>query len=298
MDIRALGYLVVTSTKVGEWATYGQEVLGLMAGEGVPEGGLLLRADERPYRIAVLPGDVDGMQAIGWEVPTVQALETAAAELDAAGVVVEHDHGKLAPQRRVTGVFSFVPPGGGVRHEVFYGPEIDYTPFTSPAAVSGFVTGDLGLGHVVLTAADLEAATSFYVDTMGFRISDTMTLPGTRVVFMHCNARHHSLALAQVPDGYAGPAVNHIMLEVNNVDDVGYALDRIADHGVRLRESLGRHTNDEMLSFYAATPGGFSIEFGWGARLVDDAKWTVSETSRGSYWGHRRVPKPAPDAVR
>jgi len=295
MDIRSLGYLIVATRKVEDWSKFGQEVLGMMAGAPLPDGELNLRMDERPYRIAVQPADTESVLAIGWEVANNQAMLTAAAQLEAAGITVEYDSGGLAKRRRATGVISFTPPCGTVPHEIFHGPEIDYTPFISPAGVSDFVTGPLGMGHVVLSADDPQAATDFYTDVMGFRLSDTMTLGGARVVFMRCNPRHHSLAIAQAP---AGPAVHHIMVEVGEVDDVGHALDRIMDHGIRLRETLGRHTNDQMLSFYAATPSGFSIEFGWGARLVDDATWTVSETSRGSYWGHRRVPKPAPDAVR
>jgi 3,4-dihydroxy-9,10-secoandrosta-1,3,5(10)-triene-9,17-dione 4,5-dioxygenase len=188
----------------------------------------------------------------------------------------------------VTDLVAFVAPDG-TQHELFWGAELDYSPFISPAGTSGFVTGALGLGHVVLVTEAVDEASRFYMDVMGFRLSDTMTLSGTRVVFLHCNGRHHSLALG----GGREPALAHFMLEVATVDDVGYALDRAADHGVRIRQSLGRHTNDQMLSFYAATPSGFSVEYGWGARVIDDADWIPTETTRGSYWGHRRPPRPA-----
>ena len=36
-------------------------------------------------------------------------------------------------------------------------------------------------------------------------------------------------------------------------------------------QTLGRHPNDRMFSFYAKTPSGFQFEFGWGGREVDDA---------------------------
>ena len=289
MDIRALGYLILSSPQVDEWSRYGQEVLGMMAGADSGDR-LFLRIDDRPYRVAVQPGDTESVLAIGWEVATSAALETAATELEAAGVEVERDTGALAKERRVTDVLSFVPPGGQIRHEVFVGPELDYTPFVSPTSVSGFVTGDLGFGHVVLGVPDLKEAEDFYVGTMGFRLTDSMTLGGNRVLFLHCNGRHHSLAIGQAPAG--APPLNHIMLEVDSIDDVGHALDRIADRGVRLRQGLGRHTNDEMVSFYVATPGGFSVEYGYGARVVDDATWLPSETTRGSYWGHRDIRRP------
>jgi hypothetical protein len=50
--------------------------------------------------------------------------------------------------------------------------------------------------------------------------------------------------------------------------------------------TLGRHPNDEMFSFYGFTPSGFQFEFGWGGRLIDDADWTPKTYDRISDWGH------------
>jgi 3,4-dihydroxy-9,10-secoandrosta-1,3,5(10)-triene-9,17-dione 4,5-dioxygenase len=285
MEIRALGYLAIGAVDVPAWSEFGGQVLGMMT-DTAPSGDLLLRTDERPYRIRVRPSDAEQLDGIGWEVAGSAALDVAAAELEQAGIEVRHDLA-LAKERRVTDLIAFDAPDG-IHHELFWGAELDYLPFVSPAGVSGFVTGGLGLGHVVLATAGLDDARSFYTDVLGFRLSDTMTLGGTRVVFLHCNGRHHSLALGE---GRAA-ALGHFMVEVAAIDDVGYALDRATDHGVRIRQSLGRHTNDQMLSFYAATPSGFSVEYGWGGRVIDDSTWIPTETSRGSYWGHRRPPRP------
>lgn len=287
MDVRALGYIALGSVDVAGWQTFGTEVLGMMA-ETTDSGDLRLRADGRPYRLTIRHSDSEQVDAIGWEVAARSDLDRAAEELEAAQITVTCDP-ERARERRVAELISFDAPDG-MHHELFWKAELDYLPFVSPVGVTGFVTGELGLGHVVLAADDLEGAQRFYTEVMGFRLSDTMTLSGTRVVFLHCNKRHHSLALGRG----RGPALAHFMVEVATIDDVGYGLDRAADHGVRIRESLGRHTNDEMLSFYAATPSGFSVEYGWGGRTVDDATWIPTETTRGSYWGHRRPPKPAP----
>jgi len=289
MDIRALGYIAIGAVDVGAWSSFGGQVLGMMT-DTTESGVLLLRADERPYRLRIRPAAEDRLDAAGWEVAGSAALEQAAQELEKAGVGVHRDPAR-ARERRVTDLVAFDAPDG-TRHELFWGAELDHVPFISPVGTSGFVTGPLGLGHVVLATDALDEARRFYVDVMGFRLSDTMTLGGTRVVFLHCNGRHHSLALGEG----RGPALSHFMVEVNSVDDVGYALDRAVDHGVRIRQSLGRHTNDGMLSFYAATPSGFSVEYGWGGRVIDDATWVPTETSRGSYWGHRRPPRPAETA--
>ncbi len=50
--------------------------------------------------------------------------------------------------------------------------------------------------------------------------------------------------------------------------------------------SLGQHSNDRMTSFYMTTPSGFSMEYGWGGLLVDDAVWRVKHHSTTKLWGH------------
>ncbi len=54
--------------------------------------------------------------------------------------------------------------------------------------------------------------------------------------------------------------------------------------------TLGRHTNDHMTSFYANTPSGFFVEYGWGGRVIDPGSWAPHETYDGpSLWGHERM---------
>ena len=55
-----------------------------------------------------------------------------------------------------------------------------------------------------------------------------------------------------------------------------------------LSMDIGKHPNDEMVSFYSRSPSGFDVEIGCGGRLVDDATWTVAEITKPSLWGHRR----------
>jgi biphenyl-2,3-diol 1,2-dioxygenase len=108
------------------------------------------------------------------------------------------------------------------------------------------------------------------------------------VQFMHCNGRHHSLATATAP---APVKLLHFMLQVQQFDDVGHALDRVDAHAIKLSLSMGRHVNDHMVSFYAFTPSGFEVEYGWGARTVD-AAWTPVRHDRISAWGHKTINLP------
>jgi extradiol dioxygenase len=77
------------------------------------------------------------------------------------------------------------------------------------------------------------------------------------------------------------------MLQVKALDDVGMTYFLCQDQGVPIARGLGRHTNDHMMSFYMQSPSGFEVEYGWGARVVDDNVWQVQQHTRGSIWGHR-----------
>jgi 2,3-dihydroxybiphenyl 1,2-dioxygenase len=196
----------------------------------------------------------------------------------------------LADARRVRALISFHDPAGN-RLEAFYGAEIDDTPFSPGRSISGFRTGPLGLGHAVLTVDNIDSMMAFYVDVLGFGLSDYMEKP-FRAYFFHVNARHHSLALIET--GKNG--MHHLMVELFALDDVGQSYDVALSEPDRVSVTLGRHTNDFMTSFYCKTPSAFMIECGWGGREIDPATWQPVEMQDGpSLWGHERVWLPEND---
>ncbi|WP_236208598.1 VOC family protein [Pseudomonas tohonis] len=289
MDIRGLGYVTVASTDLQRWQRYATDVLGMMV-EATAER-LFLKMDERAYRILVERADRDGYGACGWEVAGKAQFEQAIVELQAADVQVQCGSAAEAAARKVQALARFADPDGN-RHELFWGPLQDFAPFVSPAGVSGFVTSALGMGHAVLPAPSFDRCLDFYERVMGFGLSDLMKVrftpdpaePEKRIHFLHCNnARHHSLALFEcpIPSGCV-----HLMVEVNSLDDVGRAHDRMLAHEVKLSATLGRHVNDGMTSFYMQTPAGFDLEYGCGGKVMDWEAHTPFESTVVSHWGH------------
>jgi len=74
------------------------------------------------------------------------------------------------------------------------------------------------------------------------------------------------------------------------LDDVGQGYDlALGAEKDRIATTLGRHINDQMVSFYARTPSDFFIEYGWGGRSIEPATWQPEEITYGaSLWGHDR----------
>jgi len=265
----------------------------MVEGRGPDPDALYLRMDEFPARLVILPGEQDRLLASGWEVPGEPEFAEVARALDDAGVAVKPGTPAELAERRVGQLLRFDDPSGNAL-EVFSGAALEHRPVVSKYA-NRFVTGPLGLGHVVLPVADGDAALRFYTEVLGFRLRDSMRMapelfgkpaggPPLWMRFLGCNPRHHSLALAPFP---APAGIVHLMIEVAALDDVGAAMDRCTRRGATMSATLGRHANDLMVSFYVATPGGFDVEYGTDGRLVDDATWISRETTAISLWGHR-----------
>ncbi len=285
-SVTQLGYVGISASNVEEWEHFATEILGLQSNGIDADGKLTLRMDEYSQRFIISPTGKDDVEFVGFQVTDEPALDEIAEQLRQAGVEVTLGTSDEAKARRVEGFIKFEDPDG-TPTEVYYGPPISFDrPFNSPKAVSGFVTGDQGLGHVVYHVENLDRAVKFYRDVLGMKISDFIR----NLAFFHCNPRHHSLALIE---GKAPKKLNHFMLQTQSMNDVGATYDLVQDLEMDITRGLGRHTNDHMTSFYVKTPSGFDVEYGWGARTVDDATWQVQRHEKGSIWGHRPVAKPA-----
>ena len=289
MPLQALGYAGFGSAALDDWRQFGAGLVGLQPVER-SSSLLAFRMDDRKQRIVIDRSMPEGARFFGWEVADATTLDTLAARLEQAEVDVIAEPTTLADNRRVGGLISFRDPAGN-RLEAFYGAEIDDTPFTPGRSISGFRTGPLGLGHAVLTVENIDAVMPFYVDLLGFGLSDYMQKP-FRAYFFHINARHHSLALIET--GRNG--MHHLMVELFSLDDVGQSYDVALTQENRIGVTLGRHTNDLMTSFYAKTPSSFMVECGWGGREIEPSTWRPFELRDGpSLWGHERVWLPPED---
>jgi 2,3-dihydroxybiphenyl 1,2-dioxygenase len=191
----------------------------------------------------------------------------------------------LADERRVKDLIVLADPLGN-RLEVFHGPETTAEPFKPGRSISGFRTGPLGMGHVVLHVKDINDAVPFYRDVLGFRLSDFMVRP-FNAYFFHANPRHHSIAFIETGRN----ATHHLMVELFSLDDVGQCYDLALSEPEKLiGVTLGRHINDEVTSFYSNSPSGFMVEYGWGGRVIDVDNWQTEEVTWGpSMWGHDRM---------
>jgi 2,3-dihydroxybiphenyl 1,2-dioxygenase len=282
---QALGYIGIRAKDLDDWASYGCGLLGLQRADQ-SRSTLAFRMDDHKQRIVVHADGGEGIGFLGWEVADAVALDALAGQLDKSEINVARGSRALADERRVADLIVLHDPVGN-RLEIFHGAETAAESFRPGRCISGFRTGPLGLGHIVLnvdTSETLARLMTFYSHTLGFRLTDYYSQPFV-ARFLHVNPRHHSLAFIQTGKN----AVHHVMMELFSFDDVGQGYDLALSEEDRVAVTLGRHTSDFITSFYTWTPSAFMVEYGWGARTIDPDRWQAHERAEGpSIWGHER----------
>lgn len=290
MKVKSLGYIGIETTDPSSWRTFATEILGLMDNTKEGDANLYFGMDEKEYRIIIIPGEKDRFRFSGWEMKNKNDFDETLDRLKVSGHPVERNDQGLASKRLVTEIAKTSDPDGN-EMELYYGRVQSYKKFNSPIGVSKFVTGNMGMGHVVLPTPSLAKCLTFYSEILGFEESDYMdiildpTEPAKGLHFLHSdNPRHHSLALFETEHA-AG--LIHMMIEVENIDEVGCAIDRCIENDVHITASLGRHTNDQMVSFYMRCPSGFEVEYGCSGLQVDWKNHIPTTSLSQDFWGHK-----------
>ena len=118
------------------------------------------------------------------------------------------------------------------------------------------------LSHAVFNSAQVEDATRYYSDVLGFKLSDR-----TRIMdFIRCNRDHHSIAFAHA----AGSTLNHIAYEMPDLDSVMRGAGRMRDAGYPIEWGVGRHGPGANVFAYFIGPDDVVIEYTGEVDQVDD----------------------------
>lgn len=284
-----LGHIGFEVSDMPAWRRVATEVIGLQPSGSNADGSEGYRVDQFSQRIFLTPGARDDISAFGFWAKDMREFDTILERVAGTGANVEVCSDGDAALRRVNRLARFRDPGG-LPLELGWSARWTPDPFFSAVCPTGFVTGPMGLGHCLFLTSDLNSTLEFYVGAMGMAISETALAPwrgmDLRATFLNCNARHHSIAFAEV-SGPITKYTTHFELHLPEVDDVGRAYDRTRAAGIRLSNTLGRHT-DGVLSFYAETPSGFDFELGTGGFEID-GDWRVRHMDSYVFWGHEFV---------
>jgi 2,3-dihydroxy-p-cumate/2,3-dihydroxybenzoate 3,4-dioxygenase len=235
-----------------------------------PDGKVsYVRPDQYRHRIAAITAAQPALQYVGFDVNGARDLAEWQSRLTGEGIEWRRGSWQECTERHVADFIEFSDPDG--HHlALAYGFELGKEPvrYTRNLSVQR-------LGHVLLTVADTQRSHDFYTGRLGFRLSDWVNIDdNVRLCFLRCNERHHSIAFAPCMPGKA-PRLQHVMLEVDSLDDVMRTYHFMRIHKAAIGMGPGRHINCQTVHVYVQTPGGFAVEYGWGHRRLDAAHQPV-----------------------
>jgi catechol 2,3-dioxygenase-like lactoylglutathione lyase family enzyme len=131
------------------------------------------------------------------------------------------------------------------------------------------------LSHVVLNSSRGAEETRFFIDLLGFRLSDSTQM----MDFIRCSADHHSIALARAQ----GPSLNHMAYEMENIDGLMRGAGRMKQHGFEIEWGVGRHGPGDNVFSYFVEPNGFVAEYTTEIQQIDEAEY---EPHDADYWAN------------
>ncbi|WP_262057324.1 VOC family protein [Streptomyces sp. STR69] len=287
-----LGYLVIETNRFADWRRFGTDAIG-MHRDDLDAGLMRFRLDDQECRFLLRSGPAEDVVATGWHIDDHATFEQIEARIRAHGVPVVEGSKEEAELRGVERLLRFPGPKG-ITQEIYTAPVL--TPEPLRMLASGFVTGDSGLGHVAITSTKPAQLRGYFNTVFDARLTDCIdeTISGVKlkIRFLRVNERHHSIAVAAVrglPIDPVRTRVQHLNVQVTTLDDVAQSYQRVCELGFDMALSVGQHTNDKELSYYARTPSGFEWEVGWNPIVIDETTWEPSTHQGISIWGHLPV---------
>ncbi|WP_432093050.1 VOC family protein [Streptomyces sp. bgisy100] len=288
-----LGYIVIETNRFADWRRFGTDAIG-MHHDALSRNLMRFRLDDQECRFLIRRGPAEDVVATGWYIDDHATFERIEARIRAHGVPLAVGTDEDAALRGVERLLRFPGPKG-ITQEICTTPAKSAEPLRTLA--SGFVTGEGGMGHIALTSTKPAQIRGYFNTVFDARLTDYIdeTISGVklRIRFLRVNERHHSIAVAATRGGLSidpiRTRVQHLNIQAATLDDVAQSYQRVHELGFDMALSVGRHTNDKELSYYARTPSGFEWEVGWNPVVVDESTWEPTTHQGISIWGHLPV---------
>jgi catechol 2,3-dioxygenase len=225
-----------------------------------------LRANGAEHHIVTLrERPKASMLGVHFSAPDRHAVDALHEKATAFGATVTTAPGELSRSAGGGYGFQFRTPEGHVLN------------ISSDVAKHANVVADRSkptkLSHVVLNSAKIEEQTNFFIDLLGFRLSDSTDM----MDFVRCTSDHHSIAMSRGD----GPSLNHMAYEVASMDGLMRGAGRLKGSGFNIEWGVGRHGPGDNVFTYFVEPNGFVVEYTTEVQQIDEAFY---EPHDPKYW--------------
>jgi catechol 2,3-dioxygenase-like lactoylglutathione lyase family enzyme len=142
----------------------------------------------------------------------------------------------------------------------------------SPAVLAAGPARPRKLSHVVIGSTDAAGSRRFFVEGLGFRVSDEA--PAIGASFLRCSTDHHNVLVLGAPVVF----VHHAAWEMDDLDAVGSAAAAMVSRDPACHVwGLGRHAIGSNYFWYLRDPAGTFAEYTSDLDvIVDDEVWKVA----------------------
>ena len=260
IELTDIAYVRSGAADLAGAVDFATRIVGLELVDGGEPGVAHLRADGRHHCLALVGGE-SGVIATAFTVADEDALALAETELEQRGFTVTRGDATESRSRRVRQFIGLDDPFGN-RIELV----VDQQSLGRPVAFSRRA-GITEFGHVCLDAPDVREAYRFWSTTFNAKVSDWI---GDGACLMRIDPVHHKLAVFKNDE----PGLCHINFQVAEIDDVFRNWHFLLDNGVEIEMGPGRHPQSTAVFLYFLGPEGFTYEYSFGVRRIeDDAAW-------------------------
>ncbi len=292
-DLHDISYVRIGSDDLNESVRFATQILGLEL-TGLEAGAAYLRGDTRDHNIVYVKGR-SSPHVIGFELPSMAALDAAATMFEGAALPVRYGNADEREQRRVQGLITVEDPTGNI---------IDLVAHPAASGRRYFGTRDAGItsfSHIGLRTSNPKSAETFYTTMLGAKVSDWIG----DAALLRIDEVHHKIAL--FPSSYAG--IQHVNFQVESQDDIMRSFYFLQKNNVKIVFGPGRHPTSGARFLYFQGPDNIIYEYSTGVRLItpeDEKTYVPRQFPKAAdsfcMWGSEpdipefRVAKPA-DAV-
>jgi 2,3-dihydroxy-p-cumate/2,3-dihydroxybenzoate 3,4-dioxygenase len=230
---------------------YAKRILGLQEARR-EDKSVYFRSDSKDHTLVYTEGD-PRQHITGFEIRSLEEMDSAAAALDAMKVPVRRGTKAECEARYVEAMLQFKDPSGNTIELVYRPQSSGWRYFaTRDAGITGF-------SHIGLRSSDPPRDERFWTTVLNARVSDRIgNSPLLRI-----NPVHHTIAL--FPSDY--PGVQHINHQTESLDDVMRSWYFLKEKGVRIVFGPGRHPTSGAMFLYFEGPEGMVYEYSTGVKV-------------------------------